>query len=125
MRFVNSLALWLLAIAALVVGCQKQDPATIGQGPGPGQAGDPPPTSPRGPGAPAGTSTNTVVIADSGDIQATLQQLTQELRDYVVRTHSVPKSFEEFATRAQVTFPAAPVGKKYVIQGQAVTVVKR
>jgi hypothetical protein len=125
MRFVNCLALWVLVIAGLVAGCQKQEPATIGQGAGPGQAGDPMPASPRGPGAPAETSTNPVVIADSGDIQATLQQLTQELRDYVVRTHSVPKNFEEFVAKAQVTFPGAPDGQKYVIQGQSVALVKR
>jgi hypothetical protein len=65
------------------------------------------------------------VIADTGDINATLQQLTGALRDYVVRTRSVPKNFDEFAAKSQASFPAPPPGKKYAIEKQAVVLVKR
>ena len=69
--------------------------------------------------------TNEVVIADTGDVNATLAQLTRELRDYVVRTRSVPKNFDEFAAKSQAKFPAAPAGKKYAIEGQAIVLEKR
>ncbi len=70
------------------------------------------------------TPTN-IVIADTGDVNATVQRLTAELRDYVVRTRSVPKTFEEFAAKSQVQFPPAPAGKKYAIEGQMVVLVKQ
>ena len=63
------------------------------------------------------------VIADSGDVNATLGQLSLELRKYVVRTRSVPKNFEEFIAKSHVQAPAAPPGKKYAIQKQAVVLV--
>jgi hypothetical protein len=54
-----------------------------------------------------------------------LRQLTQALRDYVVRTRSVPKDFEEFATNSSVRFPPPPAGKKYAIRQQEVVLVNR
>ena len=83
------------------------------------------PTSPRGPVRTAGAPAPAVVIPEGGDVNATLQQLTLALRDYVVRTRSVPKNFEEFAAKSQVRFPLPPAGKKYAIQGQEVVMVKR
>lgn len=65
------------------------------------------------------------VIPDSGDASATLQGLTQALRDHVVRTRNVPKDFEEFAAKARVSFPPPPAGKKYAIRGQEVVLVNR
>jgi hypothetical protein len=111
---------WLLLVAAVAAGCKKQetDPGN------PAAATDQmPPASPRGPGPGTDMPTNPVVIADTGNLDATLRQLTQELRDFVVRTRSVPKSFDDFASRAQLRFPPAPSGKKYAIQGQAVVLV--
>jgi len=61
---------------------------------------------------------------DNNDISATLQQLTAALRDYVVRTRTVPKTFEEFATKSQAQFPQPPPGKKYAIKGQEVVLEK-
>ena len=84
-----------------------------------------PPASPRGLARTAEDSTNAVVIPDTGDVNATLQRLTQELRNYVVRTRNVPKDFEEFAAKGQLTFPPAPAGQKYIIKGQAVSLAKR
>ena len=65
------------------------------------------------------------VIPDTGDVNATLQQLTLALRDYVVRNRSVPKNFEEFATKSGARFPQPPAGKQYAIQRQEVVLVKR
>ena len=64
------------------------------------------------------------VVADTGDAAVTLHDLSLELRKYVVRTRSVPKTFEEFAAKSRLQMPAPPVGKKYAIQGQAVVLVK-
>jgi hypothetical protein len=71
------------------------------------------------------TPASATIIPDSGDMNVTLQRLTQALRDHVVRTRSVPKNFEEFAAKSQVRFPLPPAGKKYAIQGQEVVLVKR
>jgi hypothetical protein len=65
------------------------------------------------------------VIADSGDMNATLGQLSMELRKYVVSTRSVPKDYEEFAAKSHVNAPPPPPGKKYAIKNQAVVLVKR
>ncbi len=83
------------------------------------------PVSPRGPTRVTGASPPAPAISDSGDVNATLQQLTLALRDYVVATRSVPKDFEEFAAKSQARFPAPPAGKKYAIKGQEVILVKR
>ena len=66
-----------------------------------------------------------IVIPDTGDTSATLGQLSLELRKYVLRTRSAPKSFEEFQAKSQLEAPPAPAGKKYAIQGSAVVLVKR
>jgi hypothetical protein len=47
------------------------------------------------------------------------------LRRYVVRTHKVPKTFDEFAANSNVQFPPPPTGKKYAIEGQAVVLTKQ
>ncbi len=65
------------------------------------------------------------VIAESADANATLTQLSLELRKYVMRTRSVPKNFEEFQAKSQVQVPPPPAGQKYAIKGQAVVLVKR
>src|SRR5512146_1875374 len=104
---------WL--VVALVPGCKRQ--AETGAGVAEQTSAAPP--SPRGPG-PMPTAGDPVVVKDTGDINAILQQLTDELRKYVIRTRSVPKDFEEFAAKSNAQFPPAPAGKKYVIKGQAV-----
>jgi len=67
----------------------------------------------------------TVAAPVSTDMSATLNQLSLELRKYVVSTRSVPKSFEEFVAKSHAQVPQAPAGKKYAIEGQAVVLVKR
>jgi hypothetical protein len=81
-----------------------------------------PPTHAPGPAVAAPVAD---AVADTGDVKATLDSLSQELRKYVVRTRSVPKDFEEFAARSHLQAPPAPAGKKYAIQNQAVVLVKR
>jgi hypothetical protein len=83
------------------------------------------PPSPRGPVALNSTLPKPAVITDTASVDATLNQLSSELRNYVVRTRSVPKNFEEFAAKSQVQAPPAPAGKKYAIQNRAVVLVSR
>jgi len=67
---------------------------------------------------------STVVVSDGG-INATLEQLSLELRKYVVRTRSVPRNFEEFIAKSNVQAPAPPPGKKYAIENKAVVLVEK
>jgi hypothetical protein len=109
----------LFLLALLAVGCSKQDSAPKTD---PSTSTAPP--SPRGP----GWGTNTAApaaIAPGADINATLDQLTVELRKYVVHSRSVPRTFEEFVAKSQLQVPDAPTGKKYAIRNQAVVLVNR
>jgi hypothetical protein len=65
------------------------------------------------------------IVSDAGNIDATLSQLTSELRKYVIHSRSVPRNFEEFIAKSGVQAPSPPAGKKYVIQNRAVVLVKR
>jgi len=120
----------LLLVASLAAGCRKHEPA-----PGTGTATDAAPLdqsgvsssappSPRGPG-PMATTSPTTIVSDASNIDATLTQLTSELRNYVLHTRSVPRNFEEFIAKSGVQAPAPPPGKKYAIQKKAVVLVKR
>lgn len=122
---------WVLLLAAVLAGgCSKQEPATgtdaaANAAPTGPSAGAPVAASPsRGPGTVA-SPPKAAAIPDSGDVNATLSQLTLELRRYVVSTRSVPKDFEEFAAKSRVQAPPPPPGKKYAIKAQAVILVKR
>jgi len=111
--------------AGLTAGCKKQEaaPAAVAAPDAPAGSSQAVP-SPRGPGpmAPAPAS---VVVPDTGDMNATLGQLSLELRKYVVRTRSIPKTFEEFLAKSNVQPPPAPAGKKYAIQDQVIVLVKK
>ena len=126
-----SLLSWPLLVAAtLAVGCSKQQPAagansaTSAAQTDPSAAVPAAPSSSRGPG-PAVAPPTGAVIPDSGDINATLDRLSLELRKYVVGTRSVPKNFEEFAAKSHLQAPPPPAGKKYAIKDQAIVLVKR
>jgi hypothetical protein len=113
------LALAACLVVSLAVGCKKEPPV-----PKADASQEAPVPSPRG----SMASTNgasQAVVADSGDINATLSQLSLELRKYVVRTHKIPKDFDDFIAKSQVQAPAPPAGKKYAIQGQEIVMVKR
>jgi hypothetical protein len=57
-------------------------------------------------------------------MNATLAQLSVELRRYVARTRSVPQTFDDFVAKSGVLTPPPPPGKKYAIENQAVVLVK-
>jgi hypothetical protein len=123
------LSVGLLAAVILAAGCSKRKPAAgtdtatnAAQAEASAVAPAAPPT--RGPG-PMAPPARPAVIANTGDMNATLNQLSLELRRYVIRTRSVPKNFEDFVAKSQVQVPAAPAGQKYAIQDQAVVLVKR
>ncbi len=125
MRLMSRSVIGLLLLGlALTLGCNKEQPAAPAPAAAADEAAAPP--SPRGPGlAPATPPGQAVVVPDTGDINATLERLTAELRKYVVGSRSVPKTFEEFATKARLEFPPAPSGKQDQISGQAVVLVKK
>jgi len=118
---------WAVPLAAcLATGCSKREPAAGTNA----AASTPSETAPaaappsRGPGPPVAPRT-AAVIPESSDVNATLNQLSLELRKYVVGTRSVPKNFEEFVAKSHVQAPLPPAGKKYAIKDQAVVLVKR
>lgn len=82
--------LWLLG-----VGCEKE-------------------AKPPAPGAGLVTQGNSTEAANTY-ADASLAELTRELRRWIVKTKQRPASFEDFAAKAQIQVPPAPAGKKYAI----------
>jgi hypothetical protein len=66
-----------------------------------------------------------IVAPENGNTDAILGRLSMELRKYVVRTRSAPKSFEEFAANTHLEAPAPPEGRKYAISRGTVVLVNR
>ena len=120
----------MLLAAAMAMGCKKPGDGLEASAVTNASAADQPgseaaaPPSSRGPG-PMPVASAPGVIQDQADSTAVLPQLTQELRNYVVRTRSVPKNYEEFIAKSQVQAPPPPAGKKYAIQNKAVVLVDR
>jgi hypothetical protein len=119
------IAVSLLAVG-IAVGCKKSNEPPSGAAAATEQAAgaESAPPSPRGPG-PMPPAPTPAVIEAQANLTATLDQLSAELRKYVVRTRSVPKDFEDFLAKSQIQAPAPPAGKKYAIRNQAVVVVNR
>ena len=120
----------LVLLALLAGGCKRQSAGPSAGGTTNAVPSDQQATAAaaaRSPGAPAPMPYTPLPVAapDNGDVNATLQQLSRELRKYVVTTRSVPKSFEEFVAKSHAQVPPAPEGKKYAIQGHVVVLVKR
>src|SRR6267154_3779432 len=67
------------------------------------------------PGPPVIMPTQPTVITAGATWDATLDQLSDALRSYVVNTRSVPKNFQDFATHDLLQAPPPPPGKAYAI----------
>jgi hypothetical protein len=117
---------WLLLVAALATSCKKHSPGPRASNAAPADPSVPADAGVRSPGAPVpiAYAPATIAAPEDSDMSATLQQLSRELRKYVVSARSVPKSFEEFIAKSHVQTPPVPAGKKYKIQGHAVVLVK-
>jgi hypothetical protein len=120
----------LLLLAVLAGGCMKQGPGPSASGASkaaPADQSAPAAAAVRSPGAPVPMPYTPAPVAApaNGDINATLNQLSLDLRSYVVTARSVPKNFEEYVAKSHAQIPPAPAGKKYIIQGQTVVLAKR
>ena len=113
----------VVVLAVLVValaGCKQRDSAAISGASTTGPAtiaaspeGQPPVVNPSEP----------VVIPQTDDMNATLDQLSAELRAYVGSTRSTPKDFQDFIARARVQVSPPPAGKDYtIVHGKVVLV---
>jgi hypothetical protein len=110
--------LGLLAVG-LAAGCKKHA--------APDRANATPPPDPSSTSAapvllPSGVGPNAAL--GGGDVNATLAQLTQQLRRTIARTRSMPTSFEDFVATAQMQVPPPPAGKKYAITQQGTVVLE-
>src|SRR5438309_2136117 len=95
--------LWALLAVSFALGCKKHAPE-VSAPTTPSELPTPAGPSPHGPAPALNNPTPTVVAADA-DINTTLNQLSLELRRYVVRTHNVPKNFDDFIAKSQVQPP--------------------
>ncbi len=77
------------------------------------------------PGPPVTFPTQPTVIPAGANWDATLDQLSEALRRYIVNTRSLPKDFQDFATRGLIQAPAPPLGKAYAIQKGKVILVNQ
>jgi len=77
------------------------------------------------PGSPAAKALNEMdQKLASGDVQAQLQVMSQLLQAWVMTKNSFPTSVDEFVQAKMIAkVPAAPAGKKFVIDRQGVRVV--
>lgn len=79
-----------------------------------------PPTGP-----PTQPPPEAVIVPDNADVNATLDDLSTQLRAYVSSTRSRPKDFQDFIARARVQAPPPPSGQAYALSGAKVVLVKR
>lgn len=109
-------------LAAFLAACNRHPPSATTDAAIP--SADAAPPSPRAPGFLKETS-GSVMVTNSGNVDTTLAQLSLELRRYVLSSRSVPKNFEEFATKSGLQAPPPPSGSKYAIRGQEIVLVKQ
>jgi hypothetical protein len=103
----------LMTAAVMLAGCKKAPPPTAESI-----------ASRRPPSPYANTPPPAIVIADSGDVNANLANLSQALRKYIAGSHRMPTNFDDFLAKSGVQPPPAPVGQKYVVQGQVIVLAK-
>lgn len=61
-------------------------------------------------------------IAANASATEAAVQMSAELRNYVLYTRTIPKSFEDFVAHHPMRYPAPPAGKRYVIEDGNVVV---
>lgn len=64
-----------------------------------------------------------LALTPAENLDATLTQLTREVRKWIVRHQRPPQNFEEFAASAPVPVPAPPPGKKFALNKQMRVIV--
>ncbi len=132
----------LLLVGSLLVvlpGCRKSQDAAPPQAPAPASASaqnetqQPAPVPPQNV-PPANQTARTmgppvvpppppaqIPSPQNGKVSATLSELSMQLRLYVARTRTAPKTFAEFVANSGVQVPPPPSGTHYAIQsGQVV-----
>ena len=114
-RFGTPVCVALVAGVLLFAGCGKKPP--VGEVPTQPAAQN---TNPAASPIYTRPATPTIVAGDPG-AEPDLKQMTRSLRGWIARTHIVPKNFEDYMAQANIQFPPAPAGKKYVI-GKRMTV---
>ena len=125
------LTLLIISLAA----CKKKETEATPPPPPAAQATDTTQATPAEPTAPLVTKTpggatkltptQPVVIPENQDINATLAQLSDELRGYVSSSRSKPKDFADFAARDHLHVPPPPAGKAYAISAGQVVLVNQ
>lgn len=112
----------LVCLAVLAsAGCGKKQPPAAVVETSPASAVAPVPR-PAGPPVANAAPPSKVNLAASATADAATEQLTMELRRYVIYTRKIPKTFEEFAAAHPMKFPPAPAGKHYAIDNGKVVV---
>lgn len=56
--------------------------------------------------------------ASSTYADANLAELTRSLRRWIVANKEKPANFDDFATKAKITVPTPPAGKKYALSSE-------
>jgi predicted dinucleotide-binding enzyme len=117
----NKRILMVVLAGALAAGCKKHEAATqAGASPSPDQpAASASGSAPQeaAPVAPAAAPADQVVVAipAGANVNATLAELTRQVRRYIVRNKNAPSDFDAFVAAAHVQVPPPPTGKKYAI----------
>jgi len=104
-----------LALAlAVTAGCGKSSPPA--ESAAPPASSDATSAQQNPPPAPlAMQNPDSVVAAGPDDTQKMLQGLNRALVGWMIRNHRHPKTFEEFASSANMQIPEPPAGKKYTL----------
>src|SRR4051812_1918100 len=113
MNSAGLIALALCLLGAATGGCKKDVssavPATQTNAIPPDSASPSAQAPPvRGPGPMPAGPPGPAVVPDEGGVDTVLTQLSLELRKYVVRTRTVPKTYEEFIAKSNVQAPPPP-----------------
>ena len=120
----NKRILMVVLAGALAAGCKKHEaaaPATASTSPDqPASSASVPTTEATAPVAPVAAPADQVVVAipAGANVNATLAELTRQVRRYIVRNKTTPSNFDDFAAAAHLQVPPPPPGKKYAINAK-------